>query len=274
MRRILTAVVLVPLLWVVIKWAPPWAFAGLFAAGIAGGVLEAYGLVARRGHRPFRALGLLAGASIAWAFSGLWPFGGPEPLLGPLAPVVAVGLLAPVAALWTRPDPPAMLDAAISTLFPVVAVALPLGYLIGLRMLPGETGADLLLLLLVCVTFGDTAAYYVGSVLGRHRLAPRLSPKKSWEGAIGGIAGSLLGALLAHAWFFQRLPLGHAVALGVLLGSTGIVGDLAESMVKRACDAKDSSRLLPGHGGILDRTDSLIVSAPVLYYYFRLFLSR
>ena len=99
-------------------------------------------------------------------------------------------------------------------------------------------------------------------------MAPRLSPNKSWEGAIGGLAAAIGGGLLAHFWFFQRLPLVHAVVLGLLLGSAGIVGDLVESMIKRAAGAKDSSRLLPGHGGIMDRLDSLMFASPVLYYYY------
>jgi phosphatidate cytidylyltransferase len=99
-----------------------------------------------------------------------------------------------------------------------------------------------------------------------------LSPKKTWEGALGGVAASVGGALLAHVWFYQRLPIPHAIVLGILLGVAGILGDLAESMVKRAAGVKDSARTLPGHGGFLDRTDSLLFSAPVLYYYSMRFL--
>jgi phosphatidate cytidylyltransferase len=104
-------------------------------------------------------------------------------------------------------------------------------------------------------------------------MAPVVSPKKTWEGAAGGVLGSVAGALVAHAWFFNRLPVGHAVALGVLLCGAGILGDLAESMLKRAAGVKDSSALLPGHGGVLDRVDSLLVAAPVLYYYWGVFLA-
>ena len=106
-------------------------------------------------------------------------------------------------------------------------------------------------------------------------MSPRaraISPNKSWEGAIGGLAGSLLGALLGHFWFFQELPLHHAIILGLLLGCAAILGDLVESMVKRAARMKDSSSLIPGHGGVLDRIDSLLLASPVLYYYYRVFL--
>ena len=99
-----------------------------------------------------------------------------------------------------------------------------------------------------------------------------LSPNKSWEGALAGLTFSLLGALTVQMWFFQRLPLGHALALGLALGVAAILGDLAESMLKRSVGVKDTSRLLPGHGGLLDRLDSLLFAGPLLFYYYRWFL--
>jgi phosphatidate cytidylyltransferase len=172
-----------------------------------------------------------------------------------------------------RGSPEAMLDATMTTYFPVLFVGLPFAFVVGLRVIPNENGPDLLLLAMLCVTLSDTGAYYVGSAFGRHRLAPVLSPKKSWEGAAGGVLGSVTGALIGHFWFFHRLPLGHAVTLGLVLCAAGILGDLAESMLKRTAGVKDSSALLPGHGGVLDRVDSLLVAAPVLYYYWTVFLS-
>ena len=106
-------------------------------------------------------------------------------------------------------------------------------------------------------------------------MAPVISPKKSWEGVAGGVAWpAWSGRLVAHFWFFQRLPLAHAVALGVIAVRRGHRSAIsAESMLKRAAGVKDSSALLPGHGGVLDRVDSLLVAAPVLYYYWSVFLS-
>jgi len=103
-------------------------------------------------------------------------------------------------------------------------------------------------------------------------MAPTISPKKSWEGAVGGLVAAVLGGLLATAWFYRRLPWGHAAAIGGILGFLGILGDLSESMVKRALGSKDASRLLPGHGGVLDRLDSVLLAAPTLYGYWVLFL--
>jgi phosphatidate cytidylyltransferase len=112
---------------------------------------------------------------------------------------------------------------------------------------------------------GDIGAYYVGSRLGRRPLAPRVSPKKTVEGALGGVAATVLIAALGSGWVWTRLPLATAVWVGGLLAVVGMVGDLAESAVKRAAGVKDSGALIPGHGGILDRLDSVIFCVPVLY---------
>lgn len=266
MKRILTAAILIPIVWVVIKVSPLWIFTLAASAVIAGGVIEIYSLLALRETAPFRVLGVTATVAVVWSFSGLVPH------LDPILPLAALAVLTPVVSFWLRSDAEAMLKTSTSTLFPVMTVGLTLAYMVALRSVPGETGPDLMLLAVVCVTFSDTGAFYVGSSVGRHRMAPRLSPKKSWEGALGGLAAAAVGGLLAHFWFFQDLSLFHAIVLGLLLGSAGILGDLAESMVKRATGAKDSSRLLPGHGGLMDRLDSMMFASPALYYYYRFFL--
>jgi phosphatidate cytidylyltransferase len=263
MRRILTAAILVPVLWCVIKLTPPWGFLLLVAACTGLTSWECYGLLESRGLRPFKLLGTLACLALPWSF-----FRGTESG----AVLLAITVCATVGALFTRSDPAAMLETSLGTLFPVLFVGLTLAFPVRLRMLPEERGRDLLLLLLVCTAFSDTAAYYFGSAWGRHRMAPNVSPKKSWEGAAGGLLASVGGGILAHLWFYQHLPLFHAVVLGLLLGTAGILGDLVESMVKRAAGAKDSSWILPGHGGLLDRADSLLFSGPLLYYYYRVFL--
>jgi phosphatidate cytidylyltransferase len=211
-------------------------------------------------------LGLVAGLAVVWSFLDVAPRFGPE------LPLVWLVLTAIVLAMWRRAEPREMLESSTYTVCPVLFVGLGLAFLAGLRSMPGEDGEDLLMLLFGCIILADTAAYYVGSWIGKRRLAPLLSPNKSWEGALAGLAASMLGALIAQSWFYQRLPLAHALTLGVLLGLAAIVGDLAESTLKRAVGVKDASRLLPGHGGLLDRTDSLLFAGPLLYYYYRWFL--
>ena len=129
------------------------------------------------------------------------------------------------------------------------------------------------LLLLLAVVFGtDTGAYYVGKALGRHKLAPKISPGKTVEGALGG---TFLGVVLGCLWgyYFLMVPFRVLIPLCAGLSIVGQIGDLLESMIKRACGVKDSGRLLPGHGGLLDRVDALIFAAPVLYW-FLVFASR
>ena len=266
MQRLLTAAVLAPLAWWLTKRGPDLAFAATIVGCVLLASHETYRMLEARGMRPLRRTGLLLGALVTASFAGP---------LAALEPATALGLAvaaAFVAAMAFRPDPPAMFDTALATILPLVLVAFPMGFLPALRRIDRETGPDLVLLLLLCVMLGDTAAYYTGRAFGRHRMSPSISPKKTWEGAAGALAGSLLAAALAHFWFFQRLTLPHAVALAVLLGVVGILGDLAESMIKRASGVKDSSSLLPGHGGLLDRIDSLLFAGPVLYGCWRLFL--
>lgn len=265
--RIISAAVLAPLLWLAIKVAPAWVFIAAALALIPVACWELYRMLIVSGGQPFVVGGLAGCVGVVWAFTGI------EPTFEHELPMVVAMVLVVLAALWRRDDPRAMFTTSRDTLFPILFVALPLGFLVGLRRVPGTDGPDLVLMLFLCLILGDTFAFFVGSRFGKRRLAPRLSPNKSWEGAVGGIAGSVLAAVLAHVWFWQRLPLGHALALGVILGTAGILGDLAESMLKRASGVKDSSNLIPGHGGLLDRTDSLLFAAPLLYYYYQGFLT-
>jgi phosphatidate cytidylyltransferase len=143
------------------------------------------------------------------------------------------------------------------------------GALAGLRLLvPGEAGPWPLLLLLAVVMGTDVASFFVGYAVGRRKLAPRLSPKKTLEGALGGLLGGVLGALAVRWACFAGLPLAHAAGLGLVGSALGQTGDLFESLLKRWAGVKDSGSLFPGHGGMLDRLDSLLFAAPLLYYYF------
>ena len=144
-------------------------------------------------------------------------------------------------------------------------VPLLLGHLVLLRGI--SHGVQWILLLLVIVMAGDTAAFYTGTTFGRTKLYPVVSPNKSIEGAVGGLAGSLAGSLVAKFTFFTELGVLDAVAAAVLLGVLGQLGDLFESLLKRSFGVKDSGRIVPGHGGILDRLDSVLFAAPAAFYY-------
>lgn len=131
-------------------------------------------------------------------------------------------------------------------------------------------GWKLVFFLLLVVWLGDSGAYYVGKKFGKHKLSPVISPKKTVEGMAGGIATSIITAIVIHFTFFPKFPLHHAVIAGVILSAAGVIGDLAESMWKRSAAVKDSGTLIPGHGGFLDRFDSILFTAPILYCYWTL----
>ncbi len=136
-------------------------------------------------------------------------------------------------------------------------------------------GRYFIMLLVVVTKFTDIGAYIVGSIIGRHKIIPRISPKKTWEGTMGGIIFAIGGAFLCR-WVMPdemaQLTNVHAVVIGLLLGVAAVIGDLAESLIKREAGVKDSSTILPGHGGCLDMIDSLLFTAPLLYVYMRLVL--
>ena len=131
-------------------------------------------------------------------------------------------------------------------------------------------GWKLVFFLLLVVWLGDSGAYYVGRKFGKHKLAARISPKKTIEGLFGGMTVSIITALVIHFTFFPEFPLLHAIIAGVILSFAGVIGDLAESMWKRSAAVKDSGSLIPGHGGFLDRFDSILFTAPILYCYWTL----
>jgi phosphatidate cytidylyltransferase len=148
-------------------------------------------------------------------------------------------------------------------------IPLLMSFLVLLREM--DHGVKWIFLLLIIVMSGDTAAFYVGSSLGKRKLYPIVSPNKSVEGMIGGLAGSVIGTLIAGATFFPELTIVGAVATALFVGLMGQLGDLFESLLKRSFGVKDSGNIFPGHGGMLDRLDSVLFAAPSLYIYARYF---
>jgi phosphatidate cytidylyltransferase len=252
--------VALPALLAALFLGPPWLTVAIVAAALALGLAEFFGLLRARGIRPMQRLGVLLG--IAFFVEVTWPGIAPGPIL-PLLALLPLGF-----ALWRGTDLESVTAAAVTLLGALYLGALG-GTIAGLRLLhPASQGAWRVTLLLVVVIFSDTLAFFVGHAFGRRRLAPTVSPGKSVEGALGGVLGGVLGALAVRHVGLPALPLVHAVGLGVFVAVLGIVGDLDESLLKRWAGVKDSGRLLPGHGGMLDRLDSLLFGAPVLYYYF------
>jgi phosphatidate cytidylyltransferase len=263
-KRVLTAIVLLPIFIAVVLAKAPVYFTALVCVATVLAAWEFEAVAARSGAPPFRRFVCLL--SLALLGSWLWPEEmTPERILS------AAFLVLLVWGLSTKTDLKVILASLSATLFGALYVGFLLGFMLGLRQVEGE-GAQLIFLLCIAIWAGDSAAYYVGSALGKHKLYPRVSPKKTWEGAVAGVAGSVLAAAVAKWTFYAALRWKDVLVLGILLSIVGQLGDLFESLLKRGAGIKDSSNLLPGHGGVLDRLDSLLFNGPVLYYYHQVFM--
>lgn len=275
LKKYLTALVGIPLLIAYFKMAPLWAFALFVGAFSLLGLWELYGLFEKCGLMASRQVGMSLGAGFfvlaTWlgtlppAARGGWLSGG----------VTVACVAAALAVLLPRKD---RIDAALgrlgSTLAGVFYVPFLMAHFVLLRGFdpsdPGP-GTDLVFYALAVVWAADGGAFIVGSAFGRTPLVPSLSPKKSVEGAVGGLIGAVLVSLIAPRVLELRMFSDtELVIAGLVLGLLGQLGDLVESALKRSAGVKDSGTLFPGHGGILDRADSLVLTAPLLYLYIAL----
>ncbi len=250
--RVLTALVGIPLLLLLIHWGGL-TFAG-FTVAVSALALYEYGLILSLGQRPAqRVVAVLAGASLALCLA----------LEGPVS--LAVAFWTAVILLRELFGREHSLDRVALTMFGAVVLGWMPAHLALIRDLRPH-GERLTFMLFAAVWAMDTAAYAVGKTVGRRKLALVVSPKKTWEGAAAGFAAAVGVVLAFRAGCPEMLSLRRAALLGGVIGFAGQLSDLAESMIKRAVGAKDSGALLPGHGGVMDRFDSFILSAPAMYY--------
>ena len=257
--RVATALVGLPLLVVIIVWGRPWHFALVVFVATAIGLWE-YFLMVFPGRRREQILGILLGAVASFGF--LIP-GVPDPgsWLGGVIVVACLTYLFFGGELRER------YQALSYTLLGILYVGYLLPHFFLLYRMRGGKGWVLWVFLVVMG--GDTASYIVGSLLGRNRLSPEISPAKTVEGAVGGIATSLVAGLIGAKFLLPALPEPETLLLSFVLSLLGQAGDLFESWIKRAFSVKDSGHLLPGHGGLLDRVDSLIFPVVFTTYYLR-----
>lgn len=246
-----TAAVLIPAVLAILIAAPLWAWAALVA--VAGGLAlwEFFGLVKAAGWVAPRAAAFLFFLALLWG-----AFRADARLLVVLG--VAAVLVLPSLVMFAAPEGAVWLPSAASMVFATLYAAAGAGSIVVLRAFSWKA----VVFLLAVVWVGDSAAYYVGRRFGKRRLAPVVSPKKSWEGLWGQLAGGAAVGLVAALLLDAAIPI--LVAAGVLLSVIAIVGDLVESTFKRSVAVKDSGGLLPGHGGLLDRLDSLMFAGPAL----------
>ena len=274
MKRILTALVALPILLYTVWSQSPYFFAALTTIAVGLGLGEFYALAAKAGFRPQTVPGYAAALVVIASFVF------DEPALS-VAALAALSIWSLGACIFKPNDMKEALATVSATVFGVIYVALLAGCLIGVRMIADTAprtavphlSSKLLTMFFAIVMMTDTGAYYTGRTIGRHKLAPRVSPGKTIEGAIGGFVMAVVTGFLCKLIFFPEIPAVHAFAMGAALGAIGQFGDLAESLLKRGSNVKDSGNLLPGHGGMLDRVDSILFCAPVLYYYSRLFVA-
>jgi len=276
-KRVATALVLIPVVVGLVLFTPTWAVAVATAVITVLALWEYFALGEAIGHRAFRFLSVTCALLLIYVqWRTLRPFvyfsaqfhGAEMQRISVLHSPVSVFFLfvlgLTVLILWTRRPLVEVLPAAGISSSALLLVAFPLSFAVRLHGFV-ENGPRLLLFALVITWAADTTAYFVGRAMGKHPLAPHISPKKTWEGSIGSMVGSLIVAWAFSYWI--RIPVGHLVAMAVIGNVAGQMGDLLESAYKRSAGVKDSGGLLPGHGGVLDRIDALILCIPVIWYY-------
>jgi phosphatidate cytidylyltransferase len=289
MKRVLTAVVLVPIVLIIILRAPVPVLSAVAAVVAILGVREFLELSTHYGVEPIR---LPTYIFVVVLFVATALQGAQKPLVATGTMLYAVGFAAVIAPFlflvigMKRQELRTALPAAAASVVAFIYVAVPLGLLVQVRGL--WAGAFLVLYLLVIVWIGDIAAFYTGRLIGRHKLAPRISPGKTWEGAVASFIAAIIAGwlLFGHAfgislrlfqaglierpqgYFALEIPaLWTTLLLSAVINIGAQLGDLVESLIKRGAGVKDSGALLPGHGGMLDRIDALLLAAPVLWYY-------
>ena len=257
MTRVLSGAVLIVLAIVVVWFAPPAVLEAVALGLVFMGVCELVGL-ARASGLNVAMWPSVTGALVTLAAFRLAASASARGTAIQVILVVQVIAIAGVMMAGGR----AALGTVPASLLPSLYLALPIGALVAIRELEGPAP---LFLLMLTVVVSDSAQYYTGRLVGRTPLAPAISPSKTVEGAVGGFAGGALFFVAAGAWWLPRLPVAFRVALGLTIVASGIAGDLFESMLKRSAGVKDSSALIPGHGGVLDRIDALLFAAPVYF---------
>jgi phosphatidate cytidylyltransferase len=255
-RRLLSAVVFIPAFLWLLRGGQPVLFSLFVLLLGARAQWEFTRMFARAGAGVYRWIGLVAGVGVTGSF-----------LAEDRMPLVFTAVVVLLLSLpLTDRQPPAWGPTAL-TLLGVCYVNWLLGFAIWLRRLP--EGPAWIVFLLAVTWLGEAAAWVVGPRLGRYLLAPTISPAKTIEGAVAQLVVSTAAAVPCFWWFFPGRPLGAGLLAGALLGLIGQCGDLAESVLKRSAHTKDTGGVIPGHGGVLDRLDSLLFNTPALFYYAR-----
>jgi len=279
-KRVVTAAALIPFVVGLVLWGPSAILALGLALVVMLAMFEYFALGDAIGHRAYRFWTASCALLLIFAqwsattrhsayltdgelrYRQTFRFFSGEPAIPETLFLFVLGVA--VLTLWTKRPLVEALPAAGMSTSALLLVAFPLSFAVRLHAIARQ-GPELLLFALVIIWVGDTAGYFVGRSIGKHALAPHLSPKKTWEGTVASFLSSLIVALAFAR--FMMVPLPHLLGMAAAGNVAGQVGDLLESAYKRSAGIKDSGTLLPGHGGVLDRIDALILAIPVVWYY-------
>ena len=267
-RRIVTSALVLALAGLVMFAFPAWAFTLLASIMISIALKEFFSMAGKKGIVVYEYFGITIGALIPLIIyfqKGLEGYFALEPFF------IVIACLFIFVLQFIRRDSANAVSSIAVTLFGLLYIAWFFSFFVKLKFMPGGT---LLVAFVILVTkMGDVGAYFVGNMIGRHSLIPRISPNKTVEGTLGGLAFSLVTAVVSKS-YLPSFPYGHLIALGILLGILALIGDLAESLLKRDCGVKDSGTSLSGFGGMLDLIDSLLFTAPIFYFYVEVLMKR
>ncbi len=274
--RLLSSAILIGIVLATLFWSPLWIYACVIVWFVTAALYEFFTMARHRGilvHRPLSiSLGVVFTGLVAWR-SLVKPGLMSTPILGTDATFISwlwdIFWPATIVIVFirqlTRENTFEALSGMATTLFGLAYIPALFSYFFYIRALDPHQGAWLVLFLIVVTKMGDAGAYLVGKTLGRHRLLPRISPRKTIEGLIGGIFASGASAVFAQPMLGRELSPAGCLLLGGFLGLIGQLGDMAESLIKRDCQVKDTGSLMPGLGGVLDVIDSLLFTAPLFY---------
>jgi len=275
--RILTAIVALPILIASIilpSYVPAtvWVFVVIAALALGAGLFEFYSLTKKLELKADASIAYLGAAALMVAFIFDAPAKAPDLLIATVAGFIIVVLISQT--FRFQVDFTKMLTGVGVTILGVLYVAFLGGFLISTRLgfeNHPYLSTHLLGYFFLVIMGADTGAYFAGKAFGKHKLVPKISPGKTVEGLIGGLVAAGAFAALATFWFFPELPYKWSVPLAMIMAAVSVLGDLAESAMKRGSGTKDAAKILPGHGGLLDRLDSLLFNAPILYYFARFY---
>ena len=265
-RRVVSSLILFLILWLVIFILPVWSCMLTVVVLIGLGLNEFFNMARKKGIPIYKYFGIVIGCLIPITTYLRLRLTTEIEFIVITAVCLAVFLLQ-----FTRRKTDQALIGIATTVFGIFYISWFFSFMVKLRMVPpaGLDGRFLILYLLIVTKSGDIAAYFIGTAFGKHQLIPRISPKKSVEGAIAGVITSFITAIIFRS-FIPSIELIHIFILGIFLSVLSQIGDLSESLIKRDCHVQDSGLFFPGLGGVLDSLDSLLFATPIFYFYLKL----